>query len=150
MFASKGETRVARGDAACSVVRVDELTEQAGGRQACGAAEVDGRLGVAAAHAHAALRVPQWVHVAWARKVARPRAQRRVCEHARGECAVVRGDAGRGAVAVVGRDRVRRFVFLLVFWDHERKLELLEALGRERDAHKAAVSAGKLRATYLE
>ena len=56
--------------------------------------------------------------------------------------AVVRGDAGRDAVARLDRDRERRFERRLVLGRHQVEAELVAALGRQRQADQPAPLLG--------
>ena len=106
-----GELAQLRGPLHRAVV-VDDLDEHAGGREAGQPGEVDGRLGVPAAHQHAALAVAQREHVARAGQL--PRLGRGVGQRPRGVGAVGGADAGGDAVAGVDRDRVGRAQLVLV------------------------------------
>ena len=126
------------GRALHGAVVVDHLDQHARRREAGQPSQVDGRLGVAASHQHAALAVAQREHVP--RPGQLPRLGGRVGQHPGGVRAVGRADAGRDAVAGVDRDRVRRTHPVAVVRRHQRDLEPVEHGGRHRHAdHAAAV-----------
>ena len=116
-------------------VVVDDLAEHAGRVQPGHAGQVDGRLGVAGPLEHAAVGVAQREDVAGPGQVAG--AGGRVDERSDGGGPVGGRDAGRGAVAEVDAVGERGALGLGVVADHERDVELVEALAGERRADDA-------------
>ena len=116
-------------------VVVHDLAEHAGGVHARQTGQVHRRLGVAGALEHATLGVAQREDVAGPCQVARLRGG--VDQRPDGRRAVRRRDAGRGAVHVVHRVGERRAVRLGVVADHQRDVELVEPLPRQRRADHA-------------
>ena len=124
-------------------VVVDDLDQHTRGGQPGQLGQVDGRLGVAAAHEHPALPVAQWEDVSGARQV--PRLGRGVGQGACGVGAVGSADAGADAVARVDRDRVGGAQLVLVVRGHQRDLEPLEHVAGHRHADHAAGVADRER-----
>ena len=117
-------------------VVVDHLHEDAGRGQSGQHGEVDGRLGVPAAHEHATLAVAQGEDVPGPGQL--PRLRGRVGEGARRVGAVRGADAGADAVAGVHGDRVGRAQLVLVVRGHQRDLEPLQHVAGHRHADHAA------------
>ena len=117
-------------------VGIGDLADDADRLKAREPAEVHRRLGLARADEHAALARAQGEDVAGLDEIGRPAL--RVGEELDRPRPVGRADAGRDALARVDAHRERGPEPRLVARDHLRKIELLEALGRHRDADDAA------------
>ena len=113
----------------------DDLAEQSGRVATRHPGEIDGRLGVAGTLEHPTGPIAQRQDVTRPGEVGRlgVRADERLDRRR----PIARRDARRGAVAVVDRHGERGALRLGVLRDHERQLELVEALGGQRYADQA-------------
>ncbi len=121
-------------------VVLHDLADDAGGDEPGQAREVDGRLGLAGALEHAAALGLEREDVAGLDEVVGPGA--RVDGDLDGVGAVVGGDAGAHALARLDRDRERGLEPGLVLGRHQVEVELVAALGGQRQADQAAAVGG--------
>ena len=117
-------------------VGVHDLADDGGGRSPGHARQVEGGLGLARAHEHAAGVVAQREDVAGAGEVGRPGC--RIDEYLDGAGAVGRGDARRDALGRVRRDGEGRTVPCGIGLHHLRQSECVQPVAFHRHADQAA------------
>ena len=121
-------------------VVVHDLADDAGGVETGQPREIDGGLGMAGAHQHAAFLGDQREHVAWSHDVAIILG--RIDGDGDGVGAVMSGDAGRDPFPRLDRHGEGGRVPRPVGARHQLEMELLGPLGRERQTDQPAAVLG--------
>ena len=140
VLARKGEQV---GAAFHAAVVIDDFADDRGLRQTRQSRQIHRGLGVSSPGQHAAFGTAQRENMSRPRKVFG--LYRRIGQRAYGLGAIVRGNAGGGAVFVIHRDGERGAVRLGVVRHHLRQPQVIQPLARHRHADDAAGVAHKKR-----